>query len=276
MTAQLTTAAKHPGTKAQAPHDKAPKDRQYVTALARGLQILSCFSAERPQLSGSDICKLTGLPQSTVWRLCHTMLTLGMLIPTAGDKMRPGLPVLRLGHSALMGMEVLELARPHMQEIADRFGGACGLSTPDGLNMVFIERCESSNQLVMNLRRGSAVPIATSSSGWAYLAGLPIDARTKMIAELRKKDAERWTLASKHIEKALDEYAKRGYVLNEGVFHAAYNTVATPVFGPHGKVIYSLNSGAATATLPVAVLRKEVAPKLVALARMLESVTGAT
>ena len=249
-----------------------PKDRQFVTALARGLQILSCFSAARPQLSGSELAALTGLPQPTVWRLCHTMLSLGMLISASGDKMRPGLPVLRLGHSALVGFNALELARPHMQDLADRYGGACGLATRDGLEMVFLERCESSNQLVMNLRQGSTVPIANSGFGWAYLAGLPIDARAKLIAEIQSNDPNQWNLVKKPFEKALAEFDSQGFVLNEGVFHVAYNTVATPVFGPDGKIAFCLNCGAASATLSVTVLRKKVAPSLVALARMLESI----
>jgi DNA-binding IclR family transcriptional regulator len=202
------------------------------------------------------------------------MLTLGMLIPVNGEKMRPGLPVLRLGHSALTGLDALELARPHMQDLADRYGAACSLSTRDGLNMVFLERCESSNQLLMNLRRGSVVPMATSSSGWAYLAGNPNDARAKLIAEIQANDPERWNSVSKHFNQALVEYGAKGYVLNEGVFHVASNTIATPVFGAESKIVYCLTCGSASATLSATALRKEVAPKLVALARMLETVTG--
>jgi DNA-binding IclR family transcriptional regulator len=252
---------------------KPPKDRQFVTALARGLQILSCFSATQPQLSGSEIATLTGLPQPTVWRLCHTMLALGMLITTSGDKMRPGLPVLRLGHSALAGFSALEFARPHMQDLADRYGGACGIATRDSFDMLFLERCESNNQLVLNLRRGSTVPVASSAFGWAYLAGLSCDDRAELIAEIQSKDPKQWSSVSKHFEKALAEFEAQGFVLNEGVFHGAYNTVATPVFGANGKIIFCLNCGAASDTLSVKTLRKEVAPKLVALARMLESVS---
>lgn len=217
---------------------------------------------------------LTGLPQPTVWRLCHTMLALGMLISISGDKMRPGLPILRLGHSALAGINALELARPHMQDLADRYGGACGLAARDGLDMVFLERCESSSQLVLNLRRGSTVPVANSAFGWAYLAGLPIDAREKLITEIQSNEPKQWTLVSEHFEKALAGFEIQGFILNEGVFHHSYNTVAAPVFGADGKVVFCLNCGTASATLSVTALRKEVAPKLVSLARMLESVTG--
>ncbi|MDP9094946.1 MAG: helix-turn-helix domain-containing protein, partial [Pseudomonadota bacterium] len=59
-------------------------DRPFVTALARGLEILGCFSASRPEIGGSQLAALTGLPQPTVWRLCHTMVQLGFLVAVSG------------------------------------------------------------------------------------------------------------------------------------------------------------------------------------------------
>lgn len=261
------------GTAASAGTEASPgvKDRQFVTSLARGLQILSCFSSTQPELSGSDLARLTGLPQPTIWRLCHTMLELGMLIPTTGEKMRPGLPVLRLGNSALAGLDAIELARPHLQDLANRYGAACGLATRQRLDMVFAERCEGRNQLLMNMRRGSAVPIANSALGWAYLAALPTAEREQLSGELEREDGARWKACRKSFQRALAEYEQTGFVMNEGVFHPAYNVTAVPVFNRQGSFYCALNCGSANATLSAAKLRKEVAPKLVALSRMLES-----
>jgi DNA-binding IclR family transcriptional regulator len=254
----------------------ATKDRQFVTALARGLTLLGCFSAARPELTGSELARLSGLPQPTVWRLCHTMLEMGVLVALPGDKLRPGLPALRLGHSVLAGLGIAELARPHMQAIADRFGGACGLGARDGLDMVFLQRCESDSRLLLNLRVGSRVPIATSALGWAYLAGQDAARRARIVAELRAKDGERWAEAQKPFEKALaDAAAQGGCILNIGVFHKGYNTASVPVRAPDGGVAYALNCGSVAATLPPAKLRAEVAPRLVALARLLEDTIGA-
>src|SRR4029077_19838606 len=55
-------------------------DRQFVTALGRGLDILQCFTPATPELGTSQLARMTGLPQPTVWRLCHTMTELGFLV----------------------------------------------------------------------------------------------------------------------------------------------------------------------------------------------------
>ena len=53
------------------------EDRQLVTALAREPEVLRAFTPNRPELSTTEIAALTGRPRPTVWRLCHTLLTLG-------------------------------------------------------------------------------------------------------------------------------------------------------------------------------------------------------
>jgi DNA-binding IclR family transcriptional regulator len=247
------------------------KDRQFVTALARGLTILSCFSADRPELSGSEIARITGLPQPTVWRLCYTLLKTGMLVSTTADKMRPGLPVLRLGHSALEGLNSIDLARPHMQLLADEYRAACGLSVLHDLHMIFVERCEGQNQLLMNLRRGSAVQLASSALGWAYMAGLSLSERQEIFARLQASKEQNWAAYVDDFHAAMAHYKTHGYVLYKSSVFVSHNTVSVPVFKADGSVMYALNCGSHSASLSVKTLSEEVAPKLIALARMIET-----
>src|SRR5215813_1294806 len=52
------------------------KDRQFVTALARGLDILRAFHAGEGMLGNQEIAHRTGLPKPTVARLTHTLTDL--------------------------------------------------------------------------------------------------------------------------------------------------------------------------------------------------------
>jgi len=238
------------------------KDRQFVTALSRGLQLLQCFTPEVPEMSGSDLARLTGLPQPTVWRLCHTMIEMGVLVAVSGEKMRPGLAALRLGHSAIAGLGIAELARPHLQELADTFEGAGGLAARDGIDMVILQRCESDNRLLMNLHVGSRVPLSTSAFGWAWLAGAPEEERARATAEMEVRDGARWGKAKAGFAQALIEYRQRGFIVNAGVLHKGYNTAAAPVLTPNGSVSFAVNCGSAAVTLSVARLRSDVGPRL--------------
>lgn len=248
------------------------KDRQFVTALARGIRILQCFDTYTPELSCSELAKRTGLPQPTVWRLCHTLLECGMLVTVNGDKLRPGLAVLQLGYSAISGLSILELARPKMQALASAHGAACGLAIRDGYNMVFVARCEGESQLIMNLRVGSTVPLATSALGWAYIAGQRGTNRAKLLAELRAHDPAAMERVAVDLDAALREYDRHGYIINEGVFHRAYTTVSVPIIDADGSVAYTLNCGAATGAVSAEAQKRLIAPELIALANSLQAV----
>jgi DNA-binding MarR family transcriptional regulator len=52
---------------------------QFVTALARGLELLRCFSPRENVLGNQDLARKTGLPKPTVTRLTNTLMRLGCL-----------------------------------------------------------------------------------------------------------------------------------------------------------------------------------------------------
>ena len=251
--------------------DGSPADRQFVTALARGLDILSCFDATGTGLGGTEIAGLLGLPQPTVWRLCNTMTKLGFLSVTDDDRLRPALPTLRLGYAVLSPLTVGELAQPHLQDLAMRVSGAAGLAVRDGPDMRFVERCVSENQLVMNLRVGSRVPVATSALGWAYLSGLDPDEREAVLEDV-KPERKLWRTVEPAFRRAMAEAAADGFVVNAGAFHPGYNTAAVPLAGPDDRPAYAMNCGASASILSTAALRTTVGPRLRDLARLLHSV----
>lgn len=220
------------------------KDRQFVTALARGLEVLRCFDATRPSLGTSDIAKLTGLPQPTVWRLCHTLLEEGYLVQSdRNDKLRLGIRVLNLGYAGIAATPIAELARPDMQEIATRHQGAVSLGARDGDCMIYLQRCQGSQIVLKDMSAGSRVPILCSATGWAYIAGLQEAERKVMFNELRRSDAKMFKEFIPKIADALKEYAQTGYVTNMGSLHPHINAVAVPVASEDRSILLSLSSG---------------------------------
>ncbi len=219
-------------------------DRLFVTALARGLEVLRCFTPATPELGTSQIARVTGLPQPTVWRLCHTLLDLGYLVAVPGrPTMRPGIPLLGLGQAVLAAQPVAELALPHMQAIAHAHEGAVSLGARDGLDMIYLQRCQGAAIVLADLRVGSRVPLATSATGWAYIAGLGPAERKRLMAELRAARRGDWAKIEPRLMEALHGFDATGYIVNIGSLHAHVNSVAVPVRSPDGAVLLSLSAG---------------------------------
>ena len=108
-------------TTGEKPRDgKAAKDRQFVTALARGLDILRAFTPRHPVLGNNEIAQRARLPKPTVTRLTYTLTQLGYLnySPESG-KYSLSVGVLALGYSFLASQDIRAIARPLMQEFAE-------------------------------------------------------------------------------------------------------------------------------------------------------------
>ena len=247
------------------------KDGQFVTALARGLDILACFTASRPEIGGTQLAAMTGLPQPTVWRLCHTMVRLGYLVPAGGDRFRPGLPILKLGRAALASIPLATDALEGMRALADRFGSACGLGARDDGRIVLVQSYLSQAQLVMNLRVSARLSLMTSGLGWGFLAGHEEVEREALIAQYAASDPH-WPDAEPEFRRAMAGYMTQGYILNIGVFHKGYNTAAVPILGADGKPAFAVSCAGSSATHPPGLLRRQIGPKLRSLATLLQVV----
>jgi len=226
------------------------KDRQFVTALARGIEVLRCFTPARPELGTTEISEITGLAQSTVWRLCHTLQAMGVLAPGREQgRLRPGFGLLTLGHAALLQGGIAETARPAMQQIADRYGVAVSLATRDREGMLIVARAEAPTILRLALSVGSVLPITTSALGWAYLAGLEEPARGEVMARLRRQAGAAWEAQRAEIAAALAHHAKHGFVLNLRRFHADVNSIGVAVVGAGARRVLALNCGGAVSVV---------------------------
>jgi DNA-binding IclR family transcriptional regulator len=263
----MTKTAKRPRP------EGAKADRQFVTALARGLEILRCFNASRAELGSMELAHLTGLPQPTVWRLCHTLVRTGYLTQSpSSDKLRIGPGVLSLGYAALVTLGVGEIAMQGMQRLADEFHAASSLAAPDRLDMVIVRRATAAGAtLMVNLHIGSRLPMENSSFGWAYLAAVPETVRATLLRALAREHKREWPELSQRIQGALEMYVKRGYVLNIGSYNRDVNAIAVPIVPDNGGQILLLNMGGPANVVPVKLLEKEVAPRLLELASLVRA-----
>lgn len=250
---------------------KSKEDRQFVTALARGLDVLRAFGPGET-LANSEIAARTELPRPTISRLTYTLTRLGYLVQDpASETYRPGNAVLSLGYSAVTGTDSRALARPHMQRIADRSRAACALGQCHAQEMLYVENCRGRDApFTLGLEVGSRIPLATTAMGRAYLAGLDPAARKAALKNLARRQGSGWKQVSARLERALDHYARDGFVLSIAEWAPEINAVAVPIVFPGASEVMSLNCGGAASLLPEARLRRDIGPLLLEAKRHLE------
>lgn len=206
-------------------------DRHFVTALARGLQLLQCFQSGEEHLGNQELARRCALPKSTVARLTYTLTRLGFLHHDAeAGRYRLGLATLALGGTTLSRLDAMEASRAPMQQLADRTGCLVALSIRDGMSMLYIGVCRSRDALLtMRIGVGSRVPIATSAMGRAYLASAKPVVRKGLVERLRALDPQGWPRLDAGLQQAQAEYALHGCCASFSEWRRGVNAIAAPL-----------------------------------------------
>jgi DNA-binding IclR family transcriptional regulator len=253
----------------RAPHD-GREDRQFVTALARGLDILRCFSRKDRELGNTEIATRTGLPKPTVSRLTFTLWQMGYLTcsPDTG-RYALSVGVLAFSNAYLGTLDVRNVARPLMQELADGLPATVSLGAPDpsSLHMVFLEICQGAGQMFrMSMDVGSRVPHGLTAMGRAYLAALAPREREERLARYRKDTPrQRWTEIRSGIDQAVRDYDRHGFCLSVGEWNKDVWSVGTPMVSREGGRILAFNCSGPIFDITRQKIIQGIGPRLIAL-----------
>lgn len=247
------------------------KDRQFVTALARGLDILSCFKANDRFLNNQEISQRTGLPKPTVSRLTYTLIQTGHL--NYSDKQGKyflGNNTLSLGYAFVANQELRQIARPMMKELADYAQASVAIGVREQLNMLYIENYRS-NTTTFNIRMdvGSHLPLATTAMGRAYLCGLPEKERNNLIDKIRAQNSSEWPKIKGGLEQAMIDYQDKGFCLSLGDWDKGVHGVAVPFIPGDETEVLSFNVGGPPFILTSDKLLNDIGPRLVTLVKNL-------
>jgi len=218
-------------------------DRQFVTALARGLDLLRCFDRPGVTLTVSELARLVRLSQATTWRLAHTLIERGYLTRELnGAALRIGVPALTLGYAAIEGVDFPSLALPYMRQITERTGATATLSFRQGTDMISVRRCDG-DFVRPNEPVGWRAPLTAVTSGLAVLAALPDAARAHAMTELRAQEPQRWEARAARAERAFADYAQDGYVQQHAMMKGLYAAVAVALMWDRGGQAWALTCG---------------------------------
>ncbi len=231
----------------------------FITALARGLDVLRCFRHGVTALGNLDLARLTGLPKPTISRITYTLTELGYLRyhPDTG-KYSPGYGVLALGFGLLAGLEVRELAKASMADLARETGGAVALGAFDGDAMTYVEAIHGSSALYLRLPVGYRATL-DSAMGRAYLASLPEPDCAGVLARLGQSAP-----APAAVTRARADLAQAGCCYAIGEWQSGINAVAVPFTSITGEGVFVMSCGGPASLLEEAHLRERVAPALLA------------
>jgi DNA-binding IclR family transcriptional regulator len=253
--------------------DTLATDRQFATNLARGFDILRAFTPSEPMLGNREISDRTGLPKATVSRLTYTLTLLGYLTRLEKfQKYRLGSGVLSLGYPLLASLQVRQIARPYMEQIARDTGCSVNLGMRDRLCAVYVDtiRADAGNLYQPDI--GSTRPLLSTSMGRALLLGGAAAERTAILNRLKVEDPGRFALDLPAFEADQKRFPARGYCHSPGEWRREVHAIAVPI--RQRDEVLALNCTLSTYRLRKGMLENEVAPRLLEAALRIEQACG--
>jgi DNA-binding IclR family transcriptional regulator len=250
----------------------AAEDRNFVTALARGMELLRAFGPHDDYLGNAELSRRTGIPRPTVSRLTYTLSTLGYLTYIESlEKYRLGQGAMVLGHRYVSGAGIRDIAQPLMQSLAFATDCTVALAMPDRHAMVYLESCQPRGALVIRLAPGARLPMATSAIGRAWLAGLDVPRREAALGELEHHYGPRWPGIRTKIERSLRDHGRRGFCLAHAEWDRTVSGAAAPVRLEGTSEVLALNIGGASTRLSPEILEGNLGPRIRELAETLQN-----
>ncbi|OAB60486.1 hypothetical protein AY599_10080 [Leptolyngbya valderiana BDU 20041] len=249
----------------------ASADRKFITALARGFEILRAFKPGSGALGNQELSRITGIPKATVSRLTHTLSELGYLRQLKPEgKYEPTESILALGYAVLSNMLVRQIAHEPMQEMALQHQVSVALASRDRLSMIFVDVCNSRSLGTLRLEIGSRVPMPTTAVGRAFLAGLKEQERHFFYERFAERlGAEEWAKLRARVEDAIEQVETRGFCYVEDEWHKGMRAVGTPLVSLDGQTVMGTICGAPSFAVDRDKLEGELGPRLTHLCRSL-------
>lgn len=234
----------------------------FVEALARGLDVLTCFDAERPRMSLSEVAAAANLARPTARRLLLTLQELGF-VRAEGGMFSLTAQVMRLGMAYVSSEGLWEIARPHLEGLVRQTGESSSMSQLDGSDIVYVARVAVPKIITLRVDIGTRFPALRTSQGKILLAALEPAQLADVLAEPSRSGLPR-ALPRDAGETAeeLRLVRARGWALADEELAPGVRSVAVPVRDGAGVVRAAMNVTVHAAETSRETLLEEHLPRL--------------
>lgn len=243
----------------------------YVQSLARGLSVIKAFDAEHPRRTLSEVAKATDLTRATARRFLLTLVELGY-VRTDGSQFWLTPRVLELGYSYLSSLTLPDVARPHLEALAQKVHESTSVSVLDGGDVVYVARVPVSRIMTVSITIGTRFPAHATSMGRVLLAGLSAADLDAYLATATLEPLTSRTLVTPDDLRAeLDRIRRDGYCIVDQELEEGLRSLAAPIRDASGAVVAAVNISTQAARYSLDAVHSDLVPAVIDTAAAISS-----
>jgi DNA-binding IclR family transcriptional regulator len=208
-----------------------------VSSALKVLEALRVLTASKQAVSLRQLSEALGVSSATAFRVAQTLCAGGLARQTGrGAGYLPTMAIVEMAAHVLERTGLRDLARPVLNELAERCGEAVTVAIPDGDHIVFIDRVGSRNvQFYCDV--GRRLPLHVGAAARAILAHYPPHLFDRYVSRKLVPYTAATKVSGPALRQDRDDIRAEGYALSVEDVEVGITAVAVPVFNRFGDVL---------------------------------------
>ncbi len=213
-----------------------------IKSVEKAIDLLLLFDTDRSVMEVKTIARTLDIPLRTTYRLINTLRNRNVLSLEEGTgQCRLGPRLRRLLAAADDAADVIRLARPLLEALAQRSGETAQLYLPQGDEAVLVEVVESPHVLRAGPRKGQRIPLHCGAGAKAVLAFQPV---AEWDGYIRRNGLQQYgpntVTDPRRLMRQLGAIRRTGFAVSHQEFIPGVRSLGVPLQDASGRVRGSL------------------------------------
>jgi DNA-binding IclR family transcriptional regulator len=209
------------------------------SSLAKAIDILSYIYSENQAFSAQEISCQLSIPLSTTYKYLDVLLKKGFLSKDPETKkFFLGLTIFKMGNLVAAKIKPVEVARRHMNDLANISVETVTLTTMHGWESLCVEKIESPRRIKLSVAMGDTLPLHAGGSSkilLAYQDDAFVDAMIKSVGLVAL--TENTITDPVRLKNELKLIRNRGFAYSDSEVDYGARAAAAPVFDSTGRIV---------------------------------------
>lgn len=197
-----------------------------MRAVQRTLAVFDCFAPGHDSLTLQEIANRIGLPKSTAFRLVQSLDQAGYLVRLDNHEYCLSFRFTRLAGLVKSTLDIREIARPVMLELARQANETVTLNTVSGRDRVCIDVIYAPSPLMSVAKPGEHQRLVSGSTAKVLMAYLPKNELRKVVAYAAKASGKKRS----ELLRELEVIRRNGYSSTHGERVLGLSAMSAPIW----------------------------------------------
>jgi IclR family pca regulon transcriptional regulator len=236
--------------------------RDYVSSLARGLEVLRAFNRTGRKMTLSEVAAETGNTRAGARRILLTLVQEGYAV--ADGKLFDLTPqVLELGYSVLSSKGAWEIARPFIDHLSVEIRESVSAAVLDNFDVVYVSGAQCHRVITVGITIGARFPAHCTANGRVLLAAQPTEMWDGLLRSIPLTPMTEKTVIDRvEFRKVLEQVRDQGWSLVDQELEKGLMSIAVPLRNSAGGLVGSINVGVPTVRMSPDEMVRFILPKL--------------